>query len=682
MASDPETYSYDVPSADNFCFRDENDQNVDSWFDTLTDGDNCTPATEDPDCFRFGDSNKAQSGESAASRKSGSAKKPRRSSKRLSAKQRSSKLAQMRAQRVPPKQREDPPSKRQRLTASKSRDSSMVCPPKRKMPTTPTVLKRSHLPLRVKNSEDEELATMQRLQRDLSEKIKKNEASMKSALAGAGQPLKKVPVQVTKPVNVHFHTDDRVKRPQEEGNGDQYQPVDFISALRRHTSPARIPKGGHTIPRPFNLTGAKRKHEETTSDYVSTAEQILAFSRKTPERFHLRSRQKEMEGPSPVKNVKLKLTQPHTPLLQTKLRHRPVACKSSAELEAEELEKLQQYKFKAQELNPKILEGGPINPKKPPVKAPTKPVGFNLEIEKRLQQREKKDDKEEEFTFHSAPCPSKILTDIVGVPEKKLLPITVPQSPAFALKNRVRVQSWEEMKEQPAPIIKANPMPHYGVPFKPKRVEQSQVEMCPFSFTERDRQKMEEKEKKLEQLRNPEVPKFKAQPLPHFDHVALPEKKVKELTHQEPFDLQMERRGAQKLQRWKEQVEEEQKQLKEMSIFKARPNTVTHQEPFMPKKESRILTDPEGFELATERRARERQDFEKRLAELETQRAIIEEEERRQREEQEKEEINRLRHELVHKAQPIRTFKPVEVKTSDLPLTVPKSPKFSDRFNI
>lgn len=34
----------------------------------------------------------------------------------------------------------------------------------------------------------------------------------------------------------------------------------------------------------------------------------------------------------------------------------------------------------------------------------------------------------------------------------------------------------------------------------------------------------------------------------------------------------------------------------------------------------------------------------------------------------------------VHKAQPIRHYKPVTVKRSEVPLTVPHSPNFSDRF--
>ncbi|KAM4031832.1 targeting protein for Xklp2 isoform 2-T4 [Anomaloglossus baeobatrachus] len=709
MSSLQENYSYDAPSTyinfDSIHDYDQN-ENADSWFDQVTDGENVPPASDqNTEGSTLGDTT-AQAGGSAVRSSYPRAKiqqatpqtQTRRSSKRLSAQQRSKQMAKIRAERkkVIPKQEEHPPYKRQRLNTTKCKSadttinkglstSASETSSKRVLPITPTVLKRRHLPLRVKNSEEQELEKVQKLQQELAERLKKNEESLKAALAGAGQPLKKASVQATKPVDIHFHTDDRMKRHQEETSGEQYKQVDFTSELRKHPpSPAHIPKGGRTIPKPFNLSqGNKRKHEETTLEYVSTAEQVLAFSKKTPQRFHLRSRQKEIEGPSPVKNVKLKLTDPKTPLLTTKQRHRPVTCKSSAELEAEELAKLQQYKFKAQELNIKILEGGPLLPKKPPVKEPTKAIGFNLEIEKRLQQREKKDvEGEETFTFHSKPCPSKILADIVGVPDKKLLPSTVPQSPAFALKNRVRVQTWEEMKDEPPPIIKANPMPHYGVPFKPKLVEQKQVEVCPFSFNERDQQKMEVKEKKLDQLRHPDVPKFKAQPLPQFDHITLPEKKVKESTNQEPFNLQIDKRGEQKLQRWKQQIKEEQKQQKEMTTFKARPNTVTNQEPFVPKKESRILSVHENFELATERRARERQEFEKRLADMVAQKSIIEEEERRQQEEQEKEELNRLRHELVHKAQPIKKFKQFDIKASDVTLTVPNAPKFSDRFNI
>jgi targeting protein for Xklp2 len=63
-----------------------------------------------------------------------------------------------------------------------------------------------------------------------------------------------------------------------------------------------------------------------------------------------------------------------------------VTCKSAAEQEGKEVEKMQQYKIKAWELDPRILECGPILLKKPPVKPPAQPVGFDLEIEKRIQE--------------------------------------------------------------------------------------------------------------------------------------------------------------------------------------------------------------------------------------------------------------------------------------------------------
>ncbi|KAK1207708.1 TPX2B protein, partial [Pygoscelis papua] len=564
------------------------------------------------------------------------------------------------------------------------------------MPSTPTVLKRTNLSGKLKSTEKLELEKMQQLQREVMELRKKNEESLKAAIAGAGQPVKRTVGQVTKPVDFHFCTENRIKHVESQPE-NEYKELDFAAVLRKHhPPPGQMPKGP-TMPKPFNLSqGNKRKLEETTSEYVPLAEQVEAFQKRTPSRYHLRSR-KSGEGPVPGKLVKARLTNPKTPVLLTKQRFRPVTCKTTAELEAEEMEKIQQYKFKAQELDYKIFEGGPLLPKKPPVKELTQPVGFELEIEKRIQEREskkqqeresKQQQEEEHFEFHSRPCPRKILEDVVGVPEKKVLPVTVPKSPVFTLKSRTRMPGRGEEKEQEVvPVVKANHMPHYGVPFKPKMPEQRHVEVCPFSFDARDRERQIQKEKKIEELQKEEVPKFKALPLPYFDHVKLPEKKVKNPTQPEPFNLQIDERGAAKLQSWKQQLKEDMKRQKDAACFKARPNTVVYQEPFVPKKENKLLSEslsgsivPESFELATEKRAKERQEFEKRLADIEAIRERHQEQVRQRQEEREKEEVAKLRQEMVHKANPIRKYRSVEVKPSDQPLTIPKSPSFSDRF--
>ncbi|XP_054322864.1 targeting protein for Xklp2 isoform X1 [Pongo pygmaeus] len=540
----------------------------------------------------------------------------------------------------------------------------------------------------LKSTEEQELEKSMKMQQEVVEMRKKNEEFKKLALAGIGQPVKKSVSQVTKSIDFHFRTDERIK--QHPKNQEEYKEVNFTSELRKHpSSPARVTKGC-TVVKPFNLSqGKKRTFDETVSTYVPLAQQVEDFHKRTPNRYHLRSKKDDINL-LPSKSSVTKIGRdPQTPVLQTKYRARPVTCKSTAELEAEELEKLQQYKFKARELDPRILEGGPILPKKPPVKPPTEPIGFDLEIEKRIQEREsKKKSEDEHFEFHSRPCPTKILEDVVGVPEKKVLPITVPKSPAFALKNRIRMPTEEDEEEDEPVVIKAQPVPHYGVPFKPQIPEARTVEICPFSFDSRDKERQLQKEKKIKELQKGEVPKFKALPLPHFDTINLPEKKVKNVTQIEPFCLETDRRGALKAQTWKHQLEEELRQQKEAACFKARPNTVISQEPFVPKKEKKSVAEglsgslvQEPFQLATEKRAKERQELEKRMAEVEAQKAQQLEEARQQEEEQKKEELARLRRELVHKANPIRKYQGLEIKSSDQPLTVPVSPKFSTRFH-
>ncbi|CAO2578285.1 Targeting protein for Xklp2 [Lemmus lemmus] len=505
-------------------------------------------------------------------------------------------------------------------------------------------------------------------------------------LCSSVQPVKKSVSQVTKTVDFHFLTDERIK--QHPKNQEEYKEVNFMSELRKHpASPARVTKGC-TIVKPFNLSkGKKRTFDEAVSTYVPIAQQVEAFHKRTPSRYHLRNKKDESKFPPRTLSVTKISRDPQTPILQTKYRARLVTCKSAAEQEAEELEKLQQYKFKARELDPRIFESGPVLPKIP-VKPPTQPVGFDLEIEKRIQEREsKKKSEDEHFEFHSRPCPTKILEDVVGVPEKKVIPATVPKSPVFALKNRIRLPPREDEEEDKPVVIRAQPVPHYGVPYKPHIPEARNVEVCPFSFDTRDKERQLQKEKKIKEMQKGEVPKFKALPLPHFDTINLPEKKVKNVTQAEPFLLETDKRGAYKTELWKHQLEEEQKQQKEAACFKARPNTVIFQEPFVPKKEKKSVAESlsgslvqEPFQLATERRAKERQELEKRTAEMEAWKMQQLEEVRQQEEQQQKEELARLRKELVHKANPIRKYAAVEVKSSELPLTVPVSPKFSTRF--
>ncbi|XP_015254337.1 PREDICTED: targeting protein for Xklp2 isoform X1 [Cyprinodon variegatus] len=532
-------------------------------------------------------------------------------------------------------------------------------------------------------SEELELEHIRSLQREVTLHRKKNEASYKAALAGKPPP-KKIALSTTVPKDFHFNTDSRIKAP--ASSGTSHKEVDFVHQLRQPTSPMKARKGA-TVPKPFNLSSGHKNRKDEPGNYVPMAQQIEQFEKRTPTRYHMCSRKTQERGPSQVKSQHLHITQPHSPQLMTRQRSRPTTVKSSAELEAEELEKIQKFKIKALELNKKILEGAE-ELKKPPVKEPTVPEGFELEIEKRLQERQvhkKPQDGEKPNSFKAKPLPKKVLDGVVGLPEKKVMYPTVPESPAFALKNRVRMERKVEEEKPPSPV-KAVSVPHFGIPFQPQLPESHHVEVCPFSFEQRDKERQALKEKRLAELQNEEVPQFKAQPLPDFNTVVLPEKKKPEPTKPEPFRLQIDERGAARHRQWEQMLKEEQKQQEEAAVFKARPNTVVHKEPFRPKKENRTIMDinsstvVEPFALATERRAQEWQEYERLIAEKEALRARMEAEQRLEEEQREREEIARLRQEQVHKAQPIRRYRRVAVKKSEVPLTVPESPNFSKRF--
>ncbi|XP_029975679.1 targeting protein for Xklp2 [Salarias fasciatus] len=528
-------------------------------------------------------------------------------------------------------------------------------------------------------SEERELERIKNLQKEVAQHRKKNEASFKAALAGMPPPKKMVP-SATVPKDFHFSTDSRVKA--SAASSTSLKELDFSSQLRKPSSPIKTRRGA-TIPKPFKLSGgAKQKKPEEASAFVSMAQRIQQYETKTPPRYHLPSRHTQERGPSQGKGDHLKITQPHSPHLMTLRRARPTSVKSSAEQEAEEAEQVKNFKVKALELNRKILEGAePL--KRPATREPTVPESFELEIERRLQERQSARRTAEgppPYNFRARPLPRDVLEGVQGVPEKKTVLPTVPESPAFVLKKRVRVEPPVEVK-RPSPV-KTRSMLHSCVPFQPRLPENPQVQVCPFSFEQRERERQALKEKRLKEQQKEEVAQFKALPLPDFNTVQLPEKKKVEPTKPEPFRLLLDERGAVKASRWEQMVKEEQQHQQEAATFKARPNTVVHKEPFRPRKEERPAVAVEAFELATERRARDWEELEQQADLKEVLKAQQEAARRLEEEQKEREEIARLRQEQVHKAQPIRHYRPVSVKKSEIPLTIPESPNFSDRFRL
>ena len=82
----------------------------------------------------------------------------------------------------------------------------------------------------------------------------------------------------------------------------------------------------------------------------------------------------------------------------------------------------------------------------------------------------------------SEDLPYGILLGVVGVPDKKEIPLTVPRTPAFVWKKRTPKPNKDDEDEKQPVVIRAQQLFHYRVPFKPKIPVRRTVEIHCFSF--------------------------------------------------------------------------------------------------------------------------------------------------------------------------------------------------------
>ncbi|XP_067651165.1 targeting protein for Xklp2 homolog isoform X2 [Haliotis asinina] len=546
------------------------------------------------------------------------------------------------------------------------------------LPTTPTFMRRKQLAAgspRVKTTEEQELEQIAQMRKELAKKRKLAKDSLKKSKNAPGYAPVCNSREPTAIQDFKFSTDSRLKSQHQDSQDEST--VDFVRCLRSNTAPSSQGPRSLTRPQPFKLT-TSHKPAQQVEKFQSMAQSVAAFHRSTPDRFRRKPRatssdRKLLKARSPHA---LRLTQPETPKLETRHRYRAPTVQSQKDIEDQEYQEIMKYQFKAHPVNTRIMSHA-TGLHKPEPKPATKPEEFNLHLDKRFQERPNKAADEDEYVFHAQPVPRKILEGTVGVKPAKEIPTTVPQSPAFVLKHRVRLPVEIPQEKEPE---KPMPKTHAGVPFQPKLSHRT-ITPEPFSFENRYPDPNAVKEAKLRQKLEEEqrAREFRANPLPRLEPV-LPERHTKLCTKTEPFNLQSDIRGAKKSEEWNHKLEEEQMKQKQATMFKARPADVVHQEPFMPQRSSRPLTDVSELTLNTERRAVDRDEYEMRKKAREAQLAELNHEREAQKMEEEKAAIAKLRAEMVHKSNPIRKFKQVIVHGSEKPPTCPESPRFSDRL--
>ncbi|KAK0051443.1 targeting protein for Xklp2 isoform X3 [Biomphalaria pfeifferi] len=554
---------------------------------------------------------------------------------------------------------------------------------------------------KVKTSEEIELEKIALMQKETAKIRKLAQESYKKAMNADGYIPLRSKQPATMPVLFNFKTDERIKNV--DGPVSEHKVKDFTKSLREALPIATLPGKpaiqGLTKPQPFHLHTQKSNNASHQAvKYESVAERVAAFHNKTPDRFRSkpnsskeRSRSATKSKPSSadkrIRSQSPKLTIPKTPNLTTRGRSRPVNIPTAEEKELMEFEEHKKQLFKAHPINHKILEATQLGVPKVAPKPPTVAEEFNFHYKKSVSVGDLRNtttlsQEEEKFEFHAKPVNPKILQGPVGIKPVEPQPITIPQSPAFALRSRIRLPVEVPKQEETQSTIKANPVPFNGVPFRPKLAHSVTIPE-PFQVEERSREMLTKREQKIQQILEEErrAREFHATNLPSDSPDTLPPKQPRPPTQPEPFHLHIDERGEKYKQQFKaKQMEEEEKAAVEAANFKAGPNAVIHKEPFQPQKSSKPLTEISEFDLNTEQRAAQREVFDQRTKAHEAYLEAVKRQKEEEREREEKAAVARMRQEAVHKATGIKKYKAVVLKPSDKPLTEAKSPKFSQRL--
>jgi hypothetical protein len=129
-----------------------------------------------------------------------------------------------------------------------------------------------------------------------------------------------------------------------------------------------------------------------------------------------------------------------------------------------------------------------------------------------------------------------------------------------------------------------------------------------------------------------------------------------------------------------DKLRQEDEKLAHDRVFHARP--APHPAPFFPKKSIKPLTQPSEVTLYSSERAEQRRQFDEKLHHKELEMADLKKQQDLVRKAREAEEMREFRKNLVPQAQPVHHYAPVHLKSSERPLTIPKSPALQTSMRL
>ncbi|XP_014475457.1 PREDICTED: targeting protein for Xklp2-like [Dinoponera quadriceps] len=422
-----------------------------------------------------------------------------------------------------------------------------------------------------------------------------------------------------------------------------------------------------------------------SSRFVSLAEAVSRFQNETPKRFRTRRNKDLVSQDPPSKKPlmqRLKPTIPISPALVSKNRTRTVTVLSQEEREKREMEEMKKNPIKANPVPLSVLRG-PVRAttksnvtKKPTDNSSQRSMVTSIQPKNPGVSRHDRSSAKNTVTKILVSDPNGILVEheeipYFGVPKESARSVTrvVPfsfeaRNKDLQMKKEQRLKSLQEAGKTKMEFH-ARPAPNFSKPpltTSPPKQEKRRtmvVQQCPFSFETRDKNLPKRKEELAKQMleEDKRMRVFRANPAPVFKPVMV-------------RGVSKERLSAKEIGKTDDQENEEpniEKSSRESG--KCARKTVNGREEMMKA----------TLELNTDKRARERREFDERLKRKEMEEMAKRQEEKRRQEENEKQMWAEQRKLAEVRARPMPMYKPMIIAKATKMLTEPQSPALSKK---
>ncbi|KYM93897.1 PREDICTED: targeting protein for Xklp2 [Cyphomyrmex costatus] len=465
--------------------------------------------------------------------------------------------------------------------------------------------------------------------------------------------------------------------------GNQTQPLNKHSVLTWYNHRRSLPKRRMSVNKKF----------------VSLAEAVSRYQNETPKRFHTRSNKANNITSIPLSKLtqnRLKPTIPISPALISKNRSRPVKVLSQEEREKLEMEEMKKHRIKANPIPSNVLRSSRVI-KKPMTATDNSTIESNEKVSSTnlsqlnkspLSNRDKascgpKNVKllvtnssgliveREEVTFFGVPKDINATKNVT-----RIVPFSFEaRNKDLQIKKKQRLKDLQEASKTKTEFH-ARPVPNFSKPPTPPAKQQQSAKKsilpCPFSFDDRDKRVSVKKEQLVKQLleEDKRARVFRANPVPVFKPVMIRGRSKENLSAKNK-----------NMKIVNEQVEDQENKEPNIDSFKAeRKNIEKAKNTVGTIDKQKVPLKAYPFKLNTDKRAKERCEFNEKMRRKEMEEAAKRQEVEKKKLESEKLVKTELRKLTEVKARPMPLYKSPVIIKGTKKLTDPESPAFASKL--